>query len=118
MLEDDKALEVVPKGIPCQPLKPVDGRVILKPRTQHPALVALAHFGNRLQAIGYPFSGQERRLFDAAIESLGRRKGVMICPNCVEQARFLPIDKGGKLKAWFCKCTYKNHHMNGCRRGD
>lgn len=117
----NKTLEIDPKKIRCKPLKPVQplsGRVFLKPRTKHPALVALAHFANVLQKLGYPFAAKDRTLYNNAQEALGLRKGVMICPHCAEQARFLPIDNTGKMKAWFCACTYETHHMNGCRRGD
>jgi len=95
----------------------LSGFAKLKLCGKHPALKALAYFGNRLQALGYPFTKRDRDIYDQARKAL-QFPGYFICPNCGKHARFLPISPKTKLKAWFCDCSYDRTHNNGCTSGD
>lgn len=100
----------------CRPRPVIRGISIQKPKSDHPALLALTYFANRLQQLGYPFSWRDRNIYYAGMRAVGGKR-TLICPNCGNQARFMPIDKHAKIKAWFCDCSYETH-TNGLHRGD
>lgn len=101
----------------CRNLRRKSGLVSLRSPSRESACVAIVHFVGILQKIGYGFSARDRKIFSNGMDWF-TNDGTRTCPNCGERARFLPVNNSGNPKAWFCKCSYEDGHMNGLKSGD